>query len=185
MQQALSAVQLHTILKTFSTVALFLGNGPRRGYASVPVAIDSIAPHMDAILAQDRTMLAVFGGDTAVEGRPDLGLVMKGVRERWGAKGLRLLAVQGWDEVDAHVDFVHRHEEELCGSYGGFDATTGCPLGATSVYMGQEFLRAAPGGLKVITVGTGGRVGSAEMARAADLGLSILRIPAPDASGVD
>eukprot|EP00961_Rhodomonas_salina_P107138 1442461-Rhodomonas_salina.2 len=100
--------QLIPVLQSVASVCLFLGNGPRRGYQSVPQILDNLKPHIEAKLASG-SMLAVFGGDTAVPERPDLGLVMRGVRSQWGGDGLRLLAVQGWEECQEHVDFVHRH----------------------------------------------------------------------------
>lgn len=54
--------------------------------------------------------LAVFGGDSADESTPDLGLLMRSVRGR--CPFCRLLAVMADSRVpDAHVDAFFRYEQ--------------------------------------------------------------------------
>lgn len=122
------------------TPVLFLGNGPRTQYADVNAVMESA----DVPLRQLRkefgdSLIAVFGGDTCIEGEPDLGVLMREVK---GRHDMPLLAVVGWDEVDQHIDFAFRYvtkQSEDSGRevYGGFDSSTGVPLGGTAVYLGQ------------------------------------------------
>mmetsp|Transcript_17170 Transcript_17170/g.53118 ORF Transcript_17170/g.53118 Transcript_17170/m.53118 type:complete len:213 (-) Transcript_17170:51-689(-) len=195
-------------LSSYAAVCLLLGNGPRRGYADASGAALAAGAALEPLLRRRVAhqgsnacagggVLLVFGGDTAVPGRPDLGMVAQLLRERYGDAGLELLAVQSWEEVDDHVDLVFRHDPDV--TYGGVREQRGSPggpgahgdeapaklVGASAVYLAHDFVMACQGGaLHVICVGTGGRVGSAEM-RYADtvLRLPVTRVPARDAHG--
>lgn len=160
------------------TPVLFLGNGPRTQYADVNAVMESA----DVPLRQLRkefgdSLIAVFGGDTCIEGEPDLGVLMREVK---GRHDMPLLAVVGWDEVDQHIDFAFRYvtkQSEDSGRevYGGFDSSTGVPLGGTAVYLGQWLsqLRA------VVAFEPRGSVGRAELAFARDIpGLRVIEVQA-------
>ena len=194
-------------------LVLFLGNGPRRQYASLPAALRELWPRLAALSGELSSAtrcgsgdgdddgggptdgkapggdngrptggaaapdggdgvgptgcaapgwIAVFGGDSFADGIDDLGAVMHAVQAELG---VRLLAVAGWDDVDAHVDLVYRYEIARdgagCELYGGFDRASGAPVGGSAVYLAPEWLAATRA---VVAIGPPcGRVGAAEL----------------------
>jgi hypothetical protein len=120
--------------------------------------------------------------------------------------GLKVAAVQSWDEVDEHVDMVYRIEPDPRGDAGVRESSGDAPpmlIGASSVYLAPDFVSACPEQiLNVIAVGTGGRVGASEISYAASSSLAdrsvapssmavaggalrVTRIRAPDARCMD
>ncbi|KAJ1485151.1 hypothetical protein T484DRAFT_1946212 [Baffinella frigidus] len=155
---------------------LFLGNGPRTQYADVDAVMTSLQAPLEKLSAELGEWVAVFGGDSYVESAPDLGAVMKRVQQ---LHGVPLLAVVGWEDVDAHVDLAYRYSSQTCGKtgrelYGGFD-DEGQPVAGTSVYL-SEWL---PQLQAVVAVEPRGTVGRAELAYARGVeGLTVLEVPA-------
>lgn len=85
------------------------------------------------------------------------------------------------DSIYRHDPFFDETGREL---YGGFRATDDQPVGATSVYLSPQFIDACPEKtMSVFAIGTGGRVGAAELAYAKTLGLQITTINARDLNG--
>ena len=85
-------------------MVLFLGNGARKQYADVDGAVTALVSRLLANLPAK--FVAVYGGDTFVPEKPDLGVVMKRIQE---TLFVPLLAVVGWEDHDAHVDFTWRY----------------------------------------------------------------------------
>ena len=103
---------------------------------------------------------AIFGGDTSVPEKPDLGYVLHRLAATAAFPGwtLRLVAVQSWPELDPHVDLAFFYED-AGGRYGGFDEQ-GRPVGGSAVYLSDEWLAATDA---VIALDPRGRVGRAEL----------------------
>jgi len=155
---------------------LFLGNGPRTQYADVDAVMSSLQAPLHTLSEELGEWVAVFGGDSYVESAPDLGAVMKQVQT---IHGVPLIAVVGWDDVDAHVDYAYRYSAQTCGKtgrklYGGLN-DAGQPVAGTAVYLAEWLpqLRA------VVAVEPRGTVGRAELAFARGVaGLTVLEVPA-------
>ena len=167
---AMTARGIATAVSNLDKVAglkvLVLGNGPGRQYADPDLAVKAAAEALKGFVNKqnrdDKTLILIFGGDTAVREKPDIGIIIKGLKESphlltgWN---LRLLSVQSWKEVQSHVDMVRYYPEE--GHYGGFDKETGSPVGGTAVYLGPSWLKHTAA---VLAVDPRGRVGLAELA---------------------
>ena len=94
-----------------SAVYLFIGNGAKLQYSSLSQVKTVLTPtvdHLDSKHGAGR-WLAVYGGDTWVEDKPDLGTCMHWVKQMYNPY---MMAVQGWEECDKFVDFVYKYEEE-------------------------------------------------------------------------
>ena len=171
----LSSSEAGALLRARAPV-LFLGNGPRTQYADVDAVMSSLQAPLQKLNEELGEWVAVFGGDSYVEASPDLGAVMKQVQK---IHGVPLVAVVGWDDVDAHVDFSYRYSSQTCRKtgrelYGGFN-DVGQPVAGTAVYLAEWLpqLRA------VVAVEPRGTVGRAELAYARGVeGLTILEVPA-------
>lgn len=157
------------------SLVLFLGNGPRYQYRSVPAVLDALDAPLGQIGEELGPWVAVFGGDSCVDSAPDLGVVMREVKAR---HGVPLLAVAAWD-VEDHVDYVFRYESQVCEAtgrelYGGVDGD-GEPVGGTAVYLRDWLPRLGA----VVAISPQGRVGRAELqyARGID-GLRVIEVPA-------
>ena len=116
--------------------------------------------------------LAVYGGDTWVEDKPDLGACMHWVKQVYKP---HMVAVQGWDECDEFVDFVFKYEAEKDDQgrtvYGG--VKDGHLVGGTKVYLGEPFRRVLTG---IVNIDARGRVGTQELEFARKVGVEILQV---------
>jgi hypothetical protein len=142
---------------------LFLGNGPRYQYESVDEIVDKLQPVIETLKQETSCngLVAIFGGDTFVPAHPDLGAVMKAVKDRFG---LQLCAVAGWDEIDTHVDFSIHYKIEVDTQtgrelYGGV-TSDGKLVGGSAVYLSPEWLKHTHA---VISVSPKGTVGKQEL----------------------
>ncbi|EKX36209.1 hypothetical protein GUITHDRAFT_145901 [Guillardia theta CCMP2712] len=115
---ARTPADLRALCASYKRVHLFLGNGPRLQYEDVEQVWQNLTPvlrELDEEAGGPQHWLAVFGGDSDVGyGDPagyDMGRVMAMLRER---RGTKLLAVVGWDDVDAHVDFAYKCSTTNC-----------------------------------------------------------------------
>ena len=118
--------------------------------------------------------MALFGGDTYVAERPDLGWVMKFVKDTYNPV---VVAVQCWEEYDTHVDYVWKYPEVKDNGhtvYGGFDAE-GNGVGGTAVYLGEDVRKLLT---VVFDVDARGRVGAREKEFALLKGLEVVQIEA-------
>mmetsp|Transcript_21515 Transcript_21515/g.38162 ORF Transcript_21515/g.38162 Transcript_21515/m.38162 type:complete len:263 (+) Transcript_21515:66-854(+) len=147
--------------KSKKRLVLFLGNGPRFQYENPDKIMDILQGKLTNLKAECQDLIGVYGGDTCIAEKPDLGVIMKRVKD---AINVPLCAVVGWDELDNHVDFSYRYDifkDKSSGRelYGGFDEN-GKPVGGTAVYMSPEWLSHT---IAVVAVEPRGRVGSAEL----------------------
>jgi len=129
------------LLKGSSEAHLFLGFGARAQYKDVNSLFLSMGPFLAALnsraTAAGKPWVAVFGGDTALPSSPDLGMLMKLIKEHCQER-VKLLAMQCWPEVDVHVDHVLYYEEEKGpdgGTLWGGVSASGAPVGGTKFYM--------------------------------------------------
>jgi hypothetical protein len=154
-------------------LVLFLGNGPRYQYQDVAAITQALRPHIEEVTAQVGDWVAVFGGDSYVPEAPDLGAVMKSVKDTFG---IPLCAVVGWEDVDEHVDITVKYEiqkDERTGRdlYGGF-GSDGKPVGGSAVYLSPEWLDQMDA---VISVAPIGSVGASELQYVKDSGVVPIR----------
>ena len=116
--------------------------------------------------------LAVYGGDTALLEKPDLGACIEWMKQDFSPL---VMSVQGWEECDNFVDFMFRYEEEKDAKgrtvYGG--VIEGQLVGGSKVYLGETFRTLLTA---VIDVDAKGRVGSQELEFAKEKGLKIVRV---------
>ena len=122
-------------------LVLFLGNGPRTQYKDVDTVMADLDPHLTSLISEHGRFIAVFGGDTYIPSKPDLGVIIKRVRD---AYSVPLLGVVGWDDVDDHVDFIYRYESSVCAKtgrvlYGGKDEQGNLVVRIASQYRYHEF----------------------------------------------
>ena len=155
-------------------VYLFIGNGANLQYASLEKVKTVLGPtmeHLDRKHGAGR-WLAVYGGDTWVEDKPDLGACMHWVKQVYKPY---MMAVQGWEEFDKFVDFVYKYEEDKDGQgrtlYGGLKE--GELVGGSKVYLGEEFRRVLTG---IVNIDARGRVGTQEIAFAWQVGVDMLMV---------
>ena len=167
------------------SLVLFLGNGPRHQYASVPDILVALKPVLaQALVAkvgeeerEPASFVAVYGGDTFVPDKPDLGAVMHAIKEEYD---ISICSVQGWDQTDEHVDHVYMYEisrsPEGREQYGGFDHRSGEKLGGSAVYLGEEWLEQTRA---IVAIEPRGRVGTQELKYAQELNaVPVLLVPA-------
>ena len=87
------------------------------------------------------------------------------------------IAVQCWDEVDDHIDYVWKYPREVDENnktvYGGIKNHV--PVGGTSIYLDEEFRKILTG---LIDVDSQGPIGTQEVEYAKSLGLNIIKIKA-------
>eukprot|EP00928_Gymnodinium_smaydae_P019618 TRINITY_DN17536_c0_g1_i1.p1 TRINITY_DN17536_c0_g1~~TRINITY_DN17536_c0_g1_i1.p1 ORF type:complete len:224 (-),score=24.22 TRINITY_DN17536_c0_g1_i1:89-760(-) len=136
---------------------LFLGNGPRYQYQNPDEVMRLLKPALRGF----GDCIAVFGGDTYVPEKPDLGAIMKGVKDDLG---LPLLAVVGWDDVDAHVSAYVRYDSDVCEKigrvlYGGVKED-GELVGGSAVYLSQPWIARTTA---VVAISPKGFVGKQEL----------------------
>ena len=185
----LPQARLGEFLKGYDAVVLLLGFGARAGYGDLPGAyadvrarlahvFANVAPELSITPKPSRDWLLVFGGDTAIESKPDLGMLVKrlrsttapwpaplGARSEWSVAPT-VLAVQCWEEVDDHIDFVYVYPSDWHEGrqlWGG--VVDGRPRAATAVYLGPEI---TPRLTAVIAAGGGG-IAAQELRYAATL----------------
>ena len=160
-------------------VYLFIGNGANLQYKDMNQVKDGLKPLLAQIEWQHGTggWLAVYGGDTWVEEKPDLGACMHWIKEVYKPT---VLAVQGWEERDQFVDYVYRYEEETDETgrllYGG--VRNGRLIGGSKVYLGNQFRDLLTG---VVDIDSKGRVGTQELEYAKRLGLNIMKVSLAEA----
>jgi len=153
---------------------LFIGNGAKLQYKSMDEVKQKICPVLDELQSKHGSSkwLAVYGGDTFVKEKPDLGAVMALVKEKYDVP---ILSIQGWPEVDDFVDCVLIYDEQKDENgrtiYGG--VTDGKLVGGTKVYLGQEFQNLLTG---VVNLDAKGRIGKAEVEYARELGLNVIDV---------
>ena len=78
---------------------------------------------------------------SCIEDRPDLGAVMKRLKEKFN---MPLLAVQCWNEYDSHVDIIYlypkvSYAESSSLTWGGV-TKEGRAVGGTAVYLSDEWI---------------------------------------------
>ena len=160
-------------------VFLFLGNGPKLQYKDITAVKSELNKTLDRTLnvqenCHQKRWMAIFGGDTFVEEKPDLGTVIFHVKEKYNPI---LVAVQCWAEFDPHVDYVWKYASEKNENgrtiYGGF--LNEKPVGGTGIYLGEEMCQILEG---VINVQAQGKVGSLELEYAKTKNLKIINVPA-------
>ena len=160
-------------------VFLFLGNGPKLQYKDIKAVKSELNETLDRTLnvqenCHQKRWMAIFGGDTFLEEKPDLGTVIFHVKEKYNPI---LVAVQCWPEFDPHVDFVWKYASEKNENgrtiYGGF--LNEKPVGGTGIYLGEEMCQILEG---VINVQAQGKVGSLELEYAKTKNLKIINVPA-------
>eukprot|EP00092_Neocalanus_flemingeri_P102467 GFUD01131067.1.p1 GENE.GFUD01131067.1~~GFUD01131067.1.p1 ORF type:complete len:186 (-),score=72.08 GFUD01131067.1:200-757(-) len=157
-----------------SAVYLFIGNGAKLQYASMSKVKTVLAPTIDHLNCKHGAgrWLAVYGGDTWVEDKPDLGACMHWVKQEYNPP---MVAVQGWEECDKFVDYVYKYEEEkdVQGRtmYGG--VKEGALVGGTKVYLGEQFRGLLTG---IVNIDARGRVGTQELQFARQVGVEILQV---------
>ena len=159
----------HSIKKVY----LFLGNGPRMQYKDINAVNSQVSDALSPETRDNNRWLAVFGGDTYVESKPDLGSVIHYLKEKHNPI---LLSVQGWDENDPHIEYIWRYSEQKDSEtgkvlYGGFK--DGAPVGGTEVYLGDEFIQLLTG---VVNIDARGWVGSKEVAYARAKGVKVIDV---------
>ena len=157
-----------------SAVYLFIGNGAKLQYANMDKVKTVLAPAMESLDKKHGAggWLAVYGGDTWVEDKPDLGACMHWVKQVYKPY---MMAVQAWEECDEFVDFVYKYEEEKDEQgrtlYGG--VKDGKLVGGSKVYLGEEFRRVLTG---IVNIDARGRIGTQELAFAWQVGVDMLMV---------
>ena len=153
---------------------LFIGNGAKLQYKSLDEVKLKLSPILDELQAKHGASkwLAVYGGDSYVKEKPDLGAVMAFVKEKYD---IPLVAVQGWPQVDDFVDYVLTYEEQRDVNgrtiYGG--VVDGKLLGGTNIYLCDEFQKLLRG---VINLDSKGRIGKTEVEYARKIGLNVIDV---------
>ena len=160
----------------FSATFLFLGHGSKSQFADVPAVlaeVDKVVSQLNARYGRGN-WLATFGGDSYNAEKPDIGVVMKHLKD----SGVPVMAIQsdvviGWGGVDKYIDFVHwvpttkipevgadgkpvivDGQVKMKVVWGGF--VDGKPAGPTATYLGANFISGPNPVLKgVIAVGGG------------------------------
>eukprot|EP00195_Chlamydomonas_chlamydogama_P012718 CAMPEP_0202891296 /NCGR_PEP_ID=MMETSP1392-20130828/1391_1 /ASSEMBLY_ACC=CAM_ASM_000868 /TAXON_ID=225041 /ORGANISM="Chlamydomonas chlamydogama, Strain SAG 11-48b" /LENGTH=234 /DNA_ID=CAMNT_0049575001 /DNA_START=12 /DNA_END=716 /DNA_ORIENTATION=- len=165
MKKIASDSELWELIRGYHEVHLFLGYGERAQYANVEEVLQALHPSLRRIenKCHGKPFLAIYGGDKAVEERPDLGWLMKQVQERYNC---HILAIQSAGVPDAHVDFSfvceqqfekakrtgpdgqeHEVDEVL---YGG--TRNGVPVGGSRYYLGAQLIKpSSHGGKRLLT----------------------------------
>ena len=169
-------VELSNLLAklNISAVYLFIGNGANLQYANMDKVKTVLAPTIEHLDRKHGAggWLAVYGGDTWVEDKPDLGACMHWVKQLYKPY---IMAVQGWEECDEFVDFVYKYEEEKDEQgrtlYGG--VKDGKLVGGSKVYLGEEFRRVLTG---IVNIDSRGRIGTQELAFAWQVGVDMLMV---------
>ena len=123
---------------------------------------------------------------SCIEDRPDLGAVMKRLKEKFN---MPLLAVQCWNEYDSHVDIIYlypkvSYAESSSLTWGGV-TKEGCAVGGTAVYLSDEWINNDAFNLTVINVGSKGKVGTQEIAFAKSKNLTLIEIEAEPRNSYD
>ena len=142
-------------------IYLFIGNGAKLQYKDMTQVKAGLVPVLDQIesLHGPGGWLAVYGGDTWVEEKPDLGACMHLIKQVYKPT---ILSVQGWEEKDNFVDYVYIYEEEKDETgrvlYGGL--RNGQLVGGSRVYLGHQFRGWLTG---VVDIDSKGRVGTQEL----------------------
>ena len=160
--------------KELTAAYLFIGNGAKLQYKSMGEVKERLSHVLSKIQANHGPCkwLAVYGGDTFVEEKPDLGAVMAFVKEKYNPP---LISVQGWPEYDDFVDYVLMYDEEKNKDgrivYGGIK--DGKLLGGTRIYLGPKFQKILKG---VVNLDAQGRIGKAEIEYARDLNLDVIDV---------
>uniref|UniRef100_A0A7M5TVR3 Uncharacterized protein n=1 Tax=Clytia hemisphaerica TaxID=252671 RepID=A0A7M5TVR3_9CNID len=176
-------LKLHHIQK----VCLFIGNGPKLQYKDLDAvklktshAIETIVGLKPSEIvkrteSEYQKCLVLYGGDTFIEDKPDLGAVIHYVKKKYNPI---LVSVQCWKEFDEHVDYVWTYPEQISDQgrviYGGFDEK-GKPVGGTSVYLSEEIQKMLTA---VFNVDARGRVGSKERDFSVKQKLNVVNIEA-------
>jgi hypothetical protein len=159
---------------SISAVYLFIGNGANLQYANMDMVKTVLAPTIEDLDRKHGAggWLAVYGGDTWVEDKPDLGACMHLVKQVYRPY---MMAVQGWEECDEFVDFVFKYEEEKDEQgrtlYGG--VKDGKLVGGSKVYLGEEFRRVLTG---IVNIDARGRIGTQELAFARQVGVVMMMV---------
>lgn len=164
-------------------VYLFIGNGARLQYKELSKVCETLYPIVKTF---KKPWLAAFGGDSCIEDRPDLGAVMKRLKEKFN---MPLLAVQCWNEYDSHVDIIYlypkvSYEESSSLTWGGV-TKEGKVVGGTAVYLSDEWIKNDAFNLTVINVGSKGKVGTQEIAFAKSKNLTMIEIEAEPRNSYD
>ena len=157
-------------------VLLFLGNGPKLQYNDLTSVKSKLNETLERTLNiqenSSKRWIAIFGGDTFVEEKPDLGAVIYHVKQKYNPI---LVAVQCWAEFDSHVDYVWKYASEKNENgrtiYGGI--LNEKPVGGTGIYLGEEMCQILEG---VVNVQAQGKVGTLELEYAKTKNLKIIKI---------
>ena len=179
--QELSLSELNTFIpdKGYKGAFLFLGHGSKGQFNDVNEmerAVDQVVGEFNIEYGIGKWLL-VFGGDPAKVEKPDIGYLVKRVKEKYPE--VPILAVQA-DEykkwgVGGHVDYVYYYptQKNAQGSivYGGYDEATGELLGSSKFYLSQAFIKS---GLKGIVSFGGGDIARDEVKYALKNGLNVI-----------
>jgi len=173
----------HLAEENIKDVYLFIGNGARLQYKELSKVCDSLYPIVKQF---KKPWLAAFGGDSCIEDRPDLGAVMKRIKEKFN---MPLMAVQCWSEFDSHVDLLYlypkvSYDEDSNLMWGGV-RKDGKAVGGTAVYLSDDWTNNEAFNLTVIDVGSRGKIGTQEIAFAKTKQLTIISIEAEPRNSYD
>ena len=191
--------QLIEVMKGYSAAILFFGHGSKSQFANtedVLSKVDRVTQELNSIYGKGR-WVAVFGGDSYNPEKPDIGAVMKHLKESSKAP---ILAIQSdvviqWGGVDKHIDYVHYvpttqipelglDDKQIISEgkpkmkivWGGF--VNGKPAGPTAVYLGAKLVSGADPLIKgVISIG-GGPIALEEVKYASKKGIPVKYIKA-------
>jgi len=153
---------------------LFIGNGQKYQYQDMKEVERKLSIFLDTITNKhgNGSWLAVYGGDSYIPDKPDLGTVMAFVKNKYNVP---ILSIQGWPEIDNFVDYTWMYKAEKDENerilYGG--VTKGSLFGGTKIYLGDEFRQILNG---VINLDARGRVGKAEIVFAQEMKLNVVNI---------
>merc|ERR1712227_600629 len=90
---------------------LFIGNGQKYQYQDMKEVERKLSIFLDTITNKhgNGSWLAVYGGDSYIPDKPDLGTVMAFVKNKYNVP---ILSIQGWPEIDNFVDYTWMYKAE-------------------------------------------------------------------------
>lgn len=185
--------ELLNTTRNFSATLLFVGHGSKSQFADVPALlaeVDKVVTQLNARYSRGN-WLAVFGGDPYNPEKPDIGVVMKHLKD----SDVPVMAIQSdvvieWGGVDKYIDFVHWvptatvPETGVDGKpvvvdgqvkvkivWGGF--VDGKPVGPTATYLGADFISGPNPILSGVIAFGGGPIALEELKYASARGVPI------------